>query len=51
VASAAGSAVVLGDQSTRTRQQHLDVLMARQSDRILLDAVGAACAAGARAVP
>jgi DNA-binding LacI/PurR family transcriptional regulator len=42
VASAAGYAVLLCDQSTRTVQQHLDVLMARQIDGILLDAVGAA---------
>jgi DNA-binding LacI/PurR family transcriptional regulator len=42
VASEAGYAVLLCDQSTRDIRQHLDVLLARQIDGILLDAVGAA---------
>lgn len=42
VASEAGYAVLLCDQSTRDIKQHLDVLLARQIDGILLDAVGAA---------
>ena len=42
VASEAGYAVLLCDQSSRDIKQHLDVLLARQIDGILLDAVGAA---------
>jgi LacI family transcriptional regulator len=42
VAAAAGYAVLLCDQSTRDVRQHLDVLVARQIDGVLLDAVGAA---------
>ncbi len=42
VASEAGYAVLLCDQSTRDIKQHLDVLLARQIDGVLLDAVGAA---------
>jgi LacI family transcriptional regulator len=42
VASAAGYAVLLCDQSTRDVRQHLEVLLSRQIDGVLLDAVGAA---------
>ncbi|MBY0490522.1 MAG: LacI family transcriptional regulator [Gemmatimonadaceae bacterium] len=42
VAADAGYAVLLCDQSSRDIKQHLDVLLARQVDGILLDAVGAA---------
>lgn len=41
VAAKAGYAVLLCDQSTRDARQHLDVLLARQIDGVLIDAVGA----------
>ncbi|MCA0377527.1 MAG: LacI family transcriptional regulator [Gemmatimonadetes bacterium] len=40
VAAQAGYAVLLCDQSTRDVRQHLDVLLARQIDGVLIDAVG-----------
>lgn len=42
VASSAGYAVLLCDQSARPVSSHLDTLLARQIDGVLLDAVGAA---------
>ncbi len=42
VASSAGYAVLLCDQSARPVASHLDTLRARQIDGVLLDAVGAA---------
>lgn len=42
VAAEEGYAVLLCDQSARDMQRHLDVLLARQIDGVLIDAVGAA---------
>lgn len=42
VASSAGYAVLLCDQSARPAAAHLETLLARQIDGVLLDAVGAA---------
>lgn len=42
VAADAGYAVLLCDQSARDARKHLEVLLARQIDGVLLDAVGAA---------